>query len=271
MFRKGGWVFLAAALSLPCWAAGEERADFEASAYLGLSVDTFTAQQQRNILYGNPQDNGTKRERIIGGFDFAYRLLRRNSGRDLWVYGQTLHGVRSAEVDCTNQANRPPVCDLPENVFNNVQNPTEQLVYLLRNASSLEAQVGLRYEFATLNGSGENPAKLYLNAQAGFLSIAQSGGDVFDDHRIGIGARSVAGSFKDSHLEVGYGRNDVFLLNRRRRAVIDGYLEFGKSAMRNRGFAPFVQMLVNSDGGPGADSVQSFIGINFDLGKIFGD
>lgn len=178
----------------------DEREDFEADAYLGLSVDAFTAQAQRDVIYGNPQDNGTKRERMIGGFNFAYRLFGSSTNTkrpQIWLYGQTLHGVRSSEVDCKAAADvRPPVCAISDNVFNKTpQDPTKQLVYLLRNASSLEAHAGLRFEFLPLNASGNNPARLYFKAEAGFLSIAQSGGDVFDVHHIGVGALSTGGRF----------------------------------------------------------------------------
>src|SRR5262249_30646474 len=159
---------------------------------------------------------------------------------------------------------RPPVCDLRDNVFNSANAATagKQLVYLLRNASSLEAHVGFRVEFLPLNPNGAHPARVYIKAQAGFLSIAASGGDVFDVHHVGLGALSTGGRFEGSYLEFGYGRNDVFRINRYQRAVVDGYLTWGMGRLGKVGIKPFVQMFVDSDVGPGADSVQSFVGLN---------
>jgi hypothetical protein len=161
---------------------------------------------------------------------------------------------------------RTPVCAISDNVFNKTPtDPTKQLVYLLRNASSLEAHAGFRFEFLPLHPGGENPARLYFKAEAGFLSLAQSGGDIYDVHHIGLGALSTGGKFAGSYFELGYGRNDVFRLNRYRRGIVDGMLTWGTS----RKIRPFVQMVLDSDLGKGADSVQTFMGLSFDLGEIF--
>ena len=252
-------------------APGDGRDDFEAFAHLGLAVDSFAAQAHRDALYANPQDNGEKRERLTGGFGFAYRLAG-NFGRRprVWVLGETLHGVRSSEVNCSDPGSAPPVCAAARNPLSTANAaPGKQLVYLLRNASSLEARAGLRLEFLALHPEGAHPARVYLKADAGFLSVARSGGDIFDVHRIALGALSTGGYFQGSYLEAGYGRNDVFRVHRYRRAVVDGYLTWGRDRWRQMGIAPFVRMVVDSDAGPGADSAQSFLGLNFDLGKLF--
>jgi hypothetical protein len=76
---------------------GDERGDFEANAYIGLAIDTFGAEELHKYL--NPEANGELHERSIFGFDFAYRLFKKGS-RQVWVYGETLHGVRSEDIDC---------------------------------------------------------------------------------------------------------------------------------------------------------------------------
>ena len=270
------WTLLILCFTLPLF-AGDDRDNFESTAYIGLSVDTFAAPSFNTVVYNKNAETG-KKERAIGGFDFQYRVLGGNVGtgtaakeRQLWVYGETLHGVRSSEVNCTGDAaTRPVVCGVFGDPFSTA-NAGKQLVYLLRNASSLEAYMGLRYEFLTLNplGTTSNTAKLYVKAQAGFMSVADNGGDVLDNHHVGLGAVIVDGNYSGSYLEAGFGRNDVFLENRRKRLKVDGYLTFGTDKMKDSGFRPFVQMTVDSDMGRGADSIQTFLGLNIDLGKLF--
>ena len=69
----------------------------EFSFYTGLSIDTFAADELARYL--NPNDSGGTRERFLAGFDFAYRALE-GRGHQLWLYGETVHGVRSTDVDC---------------------------------------------------------------------------------------------------------------------------------------------------------------------------
>ena len=230
------------------------RGDFEANAYVGLSIDTFSAPEHRDVLYQNPQDNGAQRQRMIGGFNLAYRLAGKPANPrtpQLWLFAQTLHGARSAELSSPTLI------------------PGQQVVQLLRNASSLEAHLGLRFEFLSLNASHPDPARVYVKVQAGFLSIAQTGGDAFDVHRVALGVLTTGGRYAGSYMEAGYGRSDVFRIHRYRRALVTGHLTWASETLQSRGLRPFVSMSVDSDAGYGADSIQTAIGITFDVDKIF--
>jgi hypothetical protein len=229
---------------------------------MGLGIDTFAAKDLR--LYLNPNDSGGVEERFVAGIDFEYRLMGNGdvAGHKLWVFGETVHGLRSAEVDCK----AAPTLEVCKPFLEQIANPGAPALYILRNASSLEAFAGLRWEFGTIQPASD-AAKLYLIAQAGFLSVARSGGDVLDAHHVGLGVLAVKGRFEGSHLEVGFGRSDVFLTHPHRRLKIDGLLSMGKAD----GFLrPFVQFTVDSDLGSGPDSIQSYIGVDFDIGKLFG-
>jgi hypothetical protein len=250
----------------------DDRDDFDVSAYLGLAIDTFTASQFRDIVYNNPTESGAKHERLIGGYDFGYRL--KGNPHDpwksqLWIYGQTAHGVRSAEVNCSGAQSQPPVCGLKQNPLNPLNNPALQLMYLLRNASSMEGSLGLRYEFLPLQIGGRHPARLYVKGQLGFLAIPASGAGAFQVHHLGLGAVSTAGGFAGSFLEAGYGRNDVFVSNRYRRFKFSGLLTWHAGSFETLGIKPFVQLFVDSDLSRGAASVQTFLGLSFDLSKVF--
>lgn len=248
------------------------RGVFKASFYLGLAVDTFAGSD--TLHYLDPGATGSIHERGIGGFDFAYRLHgdktpmvgEGNQHRTLWIYGETIHGVRSADVNCSKNPDLP-VC---QKALGGVANPGPGLYYILRNATSLEGYMGLRYEFWNLNRDSESPANLYFKAQAGFLSVAGAPGSALDMHHLSVGAVATKGRFEDSYLEVGWGRSDTFATSMRRRVKIDGYIEWKlPSKLGENGFSGFAQLFVDTDLGRGSDAIQSYIGVNYNLDKLF--
>jgi hypothetical protein len=239
----------------------DEREELEANAYIGLVIDTFGAQELNKYL--NPEANGTIHERSIFGFDFAYRLYGGPEGqRQLWVYGETLHGVRSEDIDC---AKAPELPSCKKELADFATGLSNASLFLLRNATSLEAYLGVRMELGRVNLPGRHPAALYINFQPGFLEVAGSDGDAKASHHLGLGARAVGGRMKGSYLEIGFGKTDLFILNRNRRFKFDGML------VRElpRGFSLFAQLFADVDMRDGSDSIQSYFGLNFDVGNLF--
>jgi hypothetical protein len=178
------------------------------------------------------------------------------------VYGETIHGARSEDIDC-DKAPSVPSCQTSLAGFG--ANIPEASLYMLRNATSLEALMGLRYEFKNLNLPGRNPARLYVKGQLGFVELAQSDGDAKDMHHVALGATVVGGARRSSYLEIGFGKTDLFLKNRNRRIKIDGLLhqELGK------GFGLFAELFADVDASTGPDSIQSYIGLSFDVSRLF--
>jgi hypothetical protein len=244
----------------------DERENFEASGYIGLGVDSFAAGEIKKVL--NRGDSTGQKERIVGGFDFAYRLFgdpkredaKKKHDQQLWLYGGTTHGVRSVDVDCRVNS------DVCKDVFDVTAIP-QRFFYVLRNASSLEGFTGARWEFATLNSWRISSARAYLKAQAGFLTVTNGIDDVYDTHHIAAGLIATNGRFKNSYFELGFGRTDLFTENRRRRFKVDGFLSWkiGNSSL----LRPFAQIKVDTDLGRGSDSIQSYFGIDFDLDCLF--
>lgn len=238
---------------------GTERRGFEATAYAGLSIDTFSADELQHYL--NPEASGIQKERFVAGFDFAYRLVA--GRRPLWIYGETVHGARSADVDCKTDQNAP-VCE----PFTDVESLPERTIYILRNASSLEAFTGARWEVADVNAGTGYDAKVYLKAQAGFLAVEGAAADVIDIHHLAVGLLETAGNFSGSYLEAGWGKTDLYSSHQNRRLKVDGYLTFQIGGLD--GVRPFVQMTVDADAGSGADSIQSYMGLALSLDRLFG-
>lgn len=255
----------------------DRRDAFAASLYLGEAVDSFAGDETINYL--NPDASGDEKRREVGGIDFEYRLWgapdTKSSGRlgktQLWVFGETVHGVRSRDVDCSLESNKNlSICT--EAGFS-TEDPQGRFVYMLRNASSLEAFAGFRWEFLPLQSGNDSQAAMYLKTQFGFLTVEGGGGDVVDLHHAGIGAKAVSGPFRSSHLEIGYGRNDLFLRNRNSRFKIDGYLSISPKAipiirkLAGESVRPFAQIVADVDLGTGSDSVQSYFGLDFLFGE----
>jgi hypothetical protein len=234
--------------------------------YFGMSIDTFSASELRTYL--NPQDSSTRRERFVAGIDFSYRVKGRadDRGQQFWLYGETIHGVRSADVNCAVDP-EIPVCQ-PFNVATGAQ----KVLYILRNASTLEAFAGARWEFKDINFGGadavaENAVKAYVRGQLGFLAVEQSGGDALNVDHVALGLQAVRGRFRESYFEAGFGKSDLYAVHPNSRLKIDGYLSIDIGL---DGAFPFVQMVIDADGRAGADTIQTFMGVNLDMGNIKG-
>lgn len=244
-------------------ASAEDRPAFDASFYFGLGIDSFAASDLNRYL--NPEATNRKLERGVGGFDFEYRLAGR-SGRagQLWVYGETVHGVRSADLDLQS------LDSLAAFRLTGYADPGERTLFMLRNASSLEAFGGFRWEFRQISAAdAEAVAAIYLYGQYGLLTLAGNGGDVLDLSRYGGGVRCIGGTLNGSRLEIGTGQSDFFFDHHQWRFKVNAELDWVNDLMRSRGMGMFTEIVIDSDCGPGSDSVQSYLGFDFDLAHFF--
>ena len=238
-----------------------ERSPFEATAYLGTVVDTFAPDIVGD--YKNPEAGTAQKLRSIFGVDFAYRLLGGdNAPVQLWLRGETLHGVRTADIECNVPA-PPPVCS-ETTPF------PDRAKFILEHASSIEALVAPRLEFKTLQLGSDSPARLYAMANFGFIALERAP-SVYKSFHYGLGLRTVDGTFEGSYLEIGLGPNELFS-GSKTRLKIDGLVSFSLDAVPGVGEAPrfFVQMFIDNNLNDGADSVQTFFGIDLDLKRAFG-
>lgn len=227
------------------------REDTELSFYTGYAINTFAAPELSGGKNGTSQD-------VIGGFDFYHRVWKNHHG-DLWVYGETLHGIRSSNnCDGTNQDGQDCKTFAPDGT---------QLTGVLKGASTIEAYMGLQWE-PPLASPAESGSRLYLKGQVGFISFVGRGADLIDNHHVGLGITKVHGPFTDSYVEVGYGRNDLFKIGNNGRWKFDGLISYDMSWPRRSMIKPFVQITADTDFGRFGDSVQTFIGFDFDLSQL---
>ena len=241
-----------------------EDSPFDASAYLGTVIDTFAPDSIGN--YKNPAAGTDQKLRKIFGIDFDYRAAGSDdSPVQFWINGETLHGVRTADIDCSaaDTRNRPPVCS-------NTSPFPDRARYILEHADSLEAFVSPRLEFATLQKGTEAPAKVYVTTRLGFIALEQAP-RVFRSFHTALGLLADGGTFAGSYFEVGLGKNELFSGTTWRRIKIDGLLSFNlEKALRITDSGRFfVEMLIDNDLRDGADSVQTFFGVDVDLKKAF--
>jgi hypothetical protein len=264
----------------------DERDTFDASLYLGKAVDNFAPASVGG--YADPESGGKTLLRFVGGADFEFRLTGApEDRRQLWIFGETMHGVRTADVNCSpDNKDKPAVCD--KLTLGPTGNASQQFQFTLENATSLEAYAGFRYEFMTLQAGNDTPAKLYATARWGVMMLsgatrtapvtagsptlpsAIQTSHAYQAHHLGVGLLLPKGKFDGSLLEIGWGRTDLFshgnVQGGWNRLKIDGALSV-KLAGPMYGF---LQMY--SDFDPiyhGSDSVQTFFGVSFEVPEIF--
>lgn len=253
-------------------AAADDRDGFSASFYIGAAVDNFAPSRLGNYVEDPTIPNKT---RWITGIDFAYRLFGRDDGDvQFWLLGETLHGVRTADVDCS-AAHAPTIC---QNDPVSLGEAGATLRYIIKNASSLEAFISPRLELFTFNRDSEvAAAKLYVSTRFGMIGLSDAPKS-FAAHHFGVGLASMKGPFEGSALEIGKGCNDLFERPQGRgryyRWKLDALLSVDVDLLPDLltnvigSPRPFIQFYLDNDiRGPGADSVQTFFGLDFRLGR----
>ena len=231
----------------------------EASAYFGWAFDQFAPDS----LGGYPPNTLTERHnRVLFGVNFDYRMTGGDNSRmQLWLSGETMHGVRSADIDCTAEENKPPEC-----------NPAPGVSFaraVLADSTSVEAYVAPRLVFAQLQKDATTPTRLYAMARFGFIALAGAP-RVYKNHHLGVGLMADDGPFAGSRVEFGWGMNEPLSGRRWKRLKVDGLVTFpvpktGESARF------FIEMFIDNDlKGNSPDSIQSFMGIDFDIRRFFG-
>jgi hypothetical protein len=249
----------------------DDRSVFEASAYLGQSFDNFAPFERDQYIPGKEQQQPGVYGRWLAGVEAQYRLVG-NQGDDFqfWLGTHTLHGVRTADVNC-NETPSSGLCS---------ESTQQRFLATLEHQSSIEAHVDARVEFLTLQRSSDVPIKLFVVGRFGFVNVSGAP-KVFNSDQVAIGVLSPIGVFRGSNAMVGWGHSDQFQSNPGwNRLKISGtllfdvmpgfrdQLEFWKRLAGSP--RVFVSITVDRNpGGPGPDSVTSYVGVDIDLRHMF--
>lgn len=262
----------------------DDRPTLGASTYAGFAYDNFAPDKVGNYI--NIEGAGRSPMRFITGVNVEYRLIGDpGDGLQMWWAAETLYGVRSADVNCKAEP-QPPVCGELNQDFD------ERFLFILQRASSMEAFSGPRVEFLTLQKNSAFPSRVYASARFGFLALDDGTFKTSGAHHVGGGVLVPTGIFAGSFFEVGLGKTDLFESLRAgatpgrgpwNRIKVDGLLVFDLAHGLRDGFGVlsrvagssrfFVQVYSDHDGWGGthsADSIQTFVGMDFDLRQVFG-
>ena len=243
-----------------------DESPFDASVFLGEVIDNFAPDKVGG--YVNPEAGSKQKWQFIAGFDFDYRVYgKADSPVRVWIQGETMHGVRTADVDCNPKSDGtevPPVC--PKSTANTAQ----KVRFILENATSVEAFVSPRVEFFKLQRDSDSSAWLYTTANIGYIALKDAP-KVFRTMHLGLGLLADEGNFAGSFFEIGWGKNELFATTWNRLKV-DGLLSFSLERLplvRDNGRL-FVEMTVDNDLHDGPDSIRTFFGVDIDLKKAVG-
>jgi hypothetical protein len=254
-------------------AKNDERAVFEASGYIGNVYDNFAP----NVAGGYKDPVATAeatnvKSRWSAGVIAQYRLVGQPADTfQVWLASYTLHGVRTGDVDCSVPS-PPPVC-------NKTATTADKFIYVVEHASTLEAHIDARIEFATLQKESELPIKVYAAARFGFLDL-EGAPQVYNSNSLGVGILAPKGVFRNSLAQVAWGLSEQFGTDPRwNRLKVDGLLafdlmpslkdrlEFWKRLGGSTRF--FVEISVDRNLHQGPDAVQTYVGLLFDLRQAF--
>jgi hypothetical protein len=255
------------------------RKDLEATFHAGTVLDTFAGSEVQKFV--NPEASGGIQWRGSAGADFEYRAWGNRKKRQksyfansVWVYGESDYGARSAQFDCKKNTTFLNCQTVPAPPATG-----EEFFFIVRNAATLEAFGGLRWEFLALRPAEKKlSVNIYAKAQAGFLTISlpttassttsstSNPGNFAQMHHIGLGGIITNGYFQGSYFELGHGRTDLFKPNSHGRWKVDSFLTFPVKRAINF----YIQLFVDSDLGNASDSVQTYFGFDLNLRDIPG-
>jgi hypothetical protein len=261
--------------TVPKKTALDEREVFEASGYLGEVFDNFAPNVSGG--YVNPATASDSHSRVTAGVDAQYRLVGKpDSEVQLWLTAHTLHGMRTADASCADTKTNADCLQQA------AAHPGTTFYYILGHASTIEAHVDARLELKTIQASETVPAKFYLYVRAGFLDL-EGAPRVYDANSIGAGIIAPKGVFRNSYAQIGWGASKQFATDLKYdRMKVNGVLVFDVVApgvldtstsiagRLGKGSRFFLAISIDRNLHDGPDAVQTYVGFNFDLRKIFG-
>jgi len=263
----------------------DEREAFSAIGRVGQLVETFAPQGEGlKLQFAAPAPTkagetaatpgSATAGRVMFSFDVDARL-HTVLGRPLWLTSRVLYGARQSAI-CQQGTENASAQDTTACTGSGIPQPEKALV-IARQADSTEVDLGFRYEFYELPADSV-PGSVYVSCSAGSIFILGVGDKALDHHHCGIGAIVTRGRFRQSYVEYGRGRSEIFApdvntgFNRNLVDVLVTFnfvgldVELWKRSLKS--IRPFVG--VSLDRGKVPDSLVTTFGIGFDMARLFG-
>ncbi|MCW8876513.1 MAG: hypothetical protein OQK04_02095 [Kangiellaceae bacterium] len=245
-----------------------QREQLDINFYVGTAFDSFAGKEAEFLNYDEKDDN---KLRSIMGFIVDYNVSQTEDRTGLWLTARTSRGVRSGEVDCSAEdpEQRPSLCAQFNDVIDPVGSP-ERVKYLLKNSSSLETQVGLRWEFENpfTSDKSKSMSNVYVGYNLGSVAVKDDDDDLAKIESFNLGLIVNKGEYKGSFFDIGKGKNEIFEDHKDDRLKVNARLvkdiTINKISLR-----AFIHLSVDADDGDGSDSMQTYVGFTVPIGDIF--
>lgn len=248
----------------------DQRDSFDVDFNLGIQFNNFTTSNLDQAT--NPAESGENGQSELLDIRVNYRL-----NDNLWLYGNTTRTSRGTDALCKDNNNAFLGCpinsdsgetgggdngdgmagidEMNEMGGNVTTLDPNRAFQILANAESIEARVGLRYEFAPFPNNQIAPGSYYVSIEQGFASV-EDRNDIAQINQIGFGVIATEGRFRNSFLELGYGKNELFIEDPSDRYKAKVHLEY----IFSKDLIGFIESEVDFDSGTGNDSVRTMIG-----------
>ncbi|HZP47395.1 MAG TPA: hypothetical protein VFB07_02590 [Vicinamibacterales bacterium] len=238
---------------------------FEVAAFIGASMDQFASAEDRAAAGLGSDANGVNvntHVHMTAGFEMGYRLIgHAHSERQWWVFSRAIYAVRSGEDLCTSAAAEP---QFPCVLRQSGSDALPALSRIIQDAHSFETISGVRFDIATLQAASQTPVKWYAFGQAGAI-LLEGADSAKNQWTVGMGLRIPEGSFKETRVEVGPGRSEVFASHPWPRWKVHGFLAF-PIAGSVRGYA---EIRTDADV-PSFRTISLFtvLGVHYEIGDL---
>jgi len=187
--------------------ADDDRDAVDTPIYVGAGYEQFSPG------FSNVSAS-TQASRAIAGVNAQYRFFRVHPGRwplQLWVYGNFLAGLRSYCSTDVPQAtpNEDPASTVICKPFgtSNIDTAT----FVIRNATSFETSLGLRFEFLELNVGSKFAGNMFVTVRdARFALDRATANKLSDPIYAGLGLVVTKGPLRGTSLMGGLGPNSLY-------------------------------------------------------------
>ena len=228
--------------------------------FYGSEVDNFTADSVEQYRNTNTDFTSRKTQQVFG-VNFEY-----HAGAHFVLSGESLHAVRTVDIDCTSdEAQNAKVClDHPATNPNDLQ---KQARFLLENASSLELAVFPRWDLHTFGDESESPVAAYVTGRVGVTST-RGVPFVLQAYWVGPGLVAKDGPLEGSFIEYTVGTDEQFGPGVRRRGNALLSFRVARIPIIQDNMRLFIEGVLDEGVRPHPTGYRTFFGMDLDVRAV---